>query len=439
MARGGLIEWYPDPDDPTTMRGYVNRNNILEPIGATRPARPEELRDQTDELNARLGGDVEMRNPRLRSRSDAEIPDNNPRGKNLRLFDNSPQNTQDSQGTLPSLPNMSQSEDVNMEMAMARSGPGGGASGVSKETPITIATPSYGLQETHTTILPFNFWFSAVGPTYDGDMKLRIRTNSIDDILVTQLASLAAGGVWQAKTLYNVPFNNADSRSQATAQAEPATFPRTIATGANTTERPFWAQYWKDYYEYYTVLGCEYKITVRNVQTTANGSNMLIAIDHDSYSDTQGASGNITPDATLAEFYNFRHVKWENVGGQVNTMPNKNIAVIQGTIRPGQTHRNISNDGDVKTWTKTDGSTPTLKEIMNIRFFRDPLNSQFVPGSTPVMGSQPAANVEVRLKYIVQFKDLKEAARYPYTTNAATIPASATTIFPSRVLDTVGA
>ena len=335
--------------------------------------------------------------------------------------------------------NLPGQENVNMEgeqpgpEAARAAQPGTTNNGVSKETPITIAQPSYGLQETHTTILPFNFWFSAVGATFDGDLKMQIRMNSIEDIIITQLPTIAQNANW-TRGVFNVPYNNTGSRA-ATA-AGPATFPRTIAIGTNTTETPFWASYWKKLYQYYTVLGCEYKIIVRNPQSVVGNNRLLIAKDFDSYSQNEGATGNVTPDVTLAEMLNFRNVTWYHADGENTTgAASGHPTVITGVWRPGMIKRNIVNDGDVKTWTATTGTTgtniPTLKEIMSLRFYRDGLNH----GDTAGLGSQPSANVQVQLKYLVQFKDLKEAARYPYTTNGTTL----TNVIPTDVLDTVGA
>ena len=117
------------------------------------------------------------------------------------------QRVQDSQGSLPDLPSLSQMEDIDPEPAapqLARaSGPMGGQKG-SKETPITPATPSYGLPETHTTILPFRAYFGAtVGNTYDGT-SLRIRLNSIYDIIVDNINNITAASSITATTgLFN--------------------------------------------------------------------------------------------------------------------------------------------------------------------------------------------------------------------------------------------
>ena len=330
----------------------------------------------------------------------------------LSLF-NSPEDEQ-----VPDVSDLMPNEDAlqpnTSEALRANASTGGGPNPVSKETPITLAKPSYGLQETHTTILPFNFWFSAVNANYSGDLKMQFRTNAIDDMVITPLSTVAAGGVW-SRGVYNVPFNNNGVRG-----SNPATFPRTQVNGGPTNEAAFWATYWKRIYEYYTVLGCEYKIIIRNPQSNTPNRDMLVMTNLDSYSDTAGTTGNITPDATLAEMLAFKNMTTYRVIGEPTSTFNPQVQIITGVVKPGQIKRNISNDGDVKTWTKTDGSLPTLKEIFTMRFFNHPLNH----GDTNTLGNNAGCNVQVELKYLVQFKDLKEAARYPYTTNAVTITQS---------------
>lgn len=332
----------------------------------------------------------------------------------LSLF-NSPQDEQvpDLSDLMPNENNPTAQPNTS-EALRANASTGGGPNPVSKETPITLAKPSYGLQETHTTILPFNFWFSAVSANYSGDLKMQFRTNAIDDMVITPLSTAAAGGVW-SRGVYNVPFNN-----QPTRGSNPAVFPRTQVNGGPTNEAAFWATYWKRIYEYYTVLGCEYKITIRNPQSNTPAKDLLVMTNLDSYSDTAGTTGNITPDATLAEMLAFKNMTTYKVTGEPTGADHGKAQIITGVIKPGQIKRNISNDGDVKTWTKTDGSLPTLKEIFTMRFFGHPLNF----AETNTIGNLPGCNVQVELKYLVQFKDLKEAARYPYTTNAVSITQS---------------
>lgn len=302
-------------------------------------------------------------------------------------------------------------EDDQPEAMMAL-GPGGsGSNPQSKETPITPAPSiSYGLPETHTTIIPWNFWFSQTYNSYPGSLplpKLSFRLNSIDDIVASTINNVAAGAAYGLNT-HNVPYEGTNSRGGGT----PTLFPRTLTAGTSITEQPFWAQYWKRIYEYYTVLGCEYKITAHNPTIIAQtNSNALIVYDMDSYSDTAGATGNRTPDAVLPELMSYKHMRIKAIAGQGGYQQNSNhepYEVIQGRYKPGQISRNISNDGDVKTWTKTDGSIPTLKDLMNIRTGKSP----FFLGAA---GDTVGVNYQVEVKYIVQFKDLKQNARYPST------------------------
>lgn len=299
-------------------------------------------------------------------------------------------------------------ENGDQQLEAARFGGGGGDNPQSKETPITRAPSiSYGLPNTHTTIIPWNFWFGMAhigNPQTIPPPKLSFRLNSIDDIVETALSTIAAGG-----SIVNGVFNVPVSGGTVRAATNPAVFPRTITNGVSATERAFWVQYWKDIYEYYTVLGCEYKITANNVSAFGQNSSALIITDMDSYSDTAGSTGNRTPDVILAELLSFQHMKVRSfVGTQAALTSQEPYEVITGRYKPGDIARNISNDGDVKTWTKTDGTLPTLKDLMNIRLARSPFNLDNTGG-----GAQ--ANFQVEVKYIVQFKDLKIGARYPST------------------------
>lgn len=70
------------------------------------------------------------------------------------------------------------------ESAMVARGAGPGGNTVSKETPISpYPSLSYGLQETHTTILPWVGWLTAAGLDKGVPLQLPIRMNSPYDML----------------------------------------------------------------------------------------------------------------------------------------------------------------------------------------------------------------------------------------------------------------
>nr|QKE54888.1 MAG: capsid protein [Parvoviridae sp.] len=355
------------------------------------------------------------------------------------LLDNHPANES-------SLSNMSSNAqpgprdpDPGVETAAA---PGaGGPNSVSKETPIAIAQPSYGLQETHTAILPWTGWLSAAGLTKTTPAQLKIRMNTPYDMLdVTTIATPGDGTRMQTKGFYAVAQDPINRYSNSVN----ANFPEALSAGASiATERPAWRDYWAQIYDFYTVLGCEYEIIMYNPvqQTTADiallpqfnaasvmtavglgalvgpskfNTDCVCAVQVDTYSDTATSTGNVMPLTNYSEVRAFKNIKWYPIpGGQK--------AVIKGVYRPGDGKRNIVNDGDVKTWTATSVSTlPNLKEMLTLNFWCDPFFNGRYPDTydadsleTTGASSYGAVNIEINLKYIVQFKDLKQQARYP--------------------------
>lgn len=305
--------------------------------------------------------------------------------------------------------------DAMVSFAAFGSG-GSGPNGQSKETPVSNPPSiTYGLQETHTTILPWNGWVSANLLDYGVAVKLPIRMNApVDMIPITTQTDPATGAIYTVKGLYGSKASDVGTRSYI---GFPANF---ASASTDPTERPSWREYFFQIYEFYTVLKCHYEIIVENPMKSANMPNngILIGTQFDSYSDTAGSSGNVMPDTTLMETLQFKGMKWEKVDGQQTNEQQRsdnNRTVISGTWMPGMTKRNIINDGDVKTWTATTGAAPpNLKEILTVNFWRHPFAIVNTAGAAVTN-----CNIQINLKYVVQFKDLKLQARYPNTAAAA--------------------
>lgn len=287
--------------------------------------------------------------------------------------------------------------------ARAASG-GGGPSSVSKETAISpYPSLSYGLQETHTTILPWRGYCSVAMITNTEPIQLRFRMNTPWDMMMTELTTLNSGGTAASSAAYILPLGPGG------ANVAGAVFPVTLTAGAQASERPQWRDWWAGLYTYYTVLGCKYRITVVN-SGNARGADIEVAEYFDTYSDTQGTTGNITPATTYQETKAFKNIKWHVIrDGTSEANVDANAAIIEGTYKPGQARRNIQNDGDVKTWTACGTTLPNLKEVLNLSFYKAGLNYASIANT--------CANVMIELDYIVQFKDLKEQARYPNSAN----------------------
>lgn len=326
-----------------------------------------------------------------------------------------------------------------------------GSSQVSKETPISsYPSISYGLPETHTCILPHTTWLTAVGLSKSAGLPLKIRMNSPYDMINVDIGTYGTtDGTRKNNPEFLAGLINPDNRTQNAQKFPETTWENAQVTpvGPYAGERPQWRDYYAKIYDYYTVLGCEYEIIMYNplqmrhvkpwtLPTTTSTSapavtylvdngayctDCVAAIEYDTYSATATTTGNVMPVASYADTRAFKNIRWEVIkGGQK--------AVIRGHYKPGDAKRNIVNDGDVKTWTATGSAPPTLTEILNVSFFQDPFfnaqnaetfSSALVPTSTGgiITGT---IMMEINLKYIVQFKDLKLQARYP---NGATASA----------------
>lgn len=291
----------------------------------------------------------------------------------------------------------------------------GGPNGQSKETPVSIPPSiTYGLQETHTTILPWNGWITAANLDYLTAVQLPIRMNGVTDMIpITTLTDPAAGAAFVGKGLYG-------AKATATGNRSFINYPANFASAStDPTERPSWREYWFQIYEFYTVLKCHYEIIIENPmqQGTAPNNGTLIGTQFDSYSDTATSVGNVMPSTTLTETMAFKGLRWEKIDGQNSgeqQRTDNNRTIISGTWMPGMTKRNIVNDGDVKTWTATAGGVPpNLKEILTVNFWRHPF------ANATTTGTVCHCNIQINLKYVVQFKDLKLQARYPNTAAAA--------------------
>ena len=140
----------------------------------------------------------------------------------------------------------------------------GGNNPVSKETPISeYPSLSYGLQETHTTVLPWTGWISAVALDKETPAQLKIRMNSPYDMLDMSTIDHGAtdGAKYTVKGFSRRPID-IDGRYSTSGNIR---FPTEFSNNATeATETPQWREYWAKLYDYYTVLACEYEIILYN-------------------------------------------------------------------------------------------------------------------------------------------------------------------------------
>lgn len=293
--------------------------------------------------------------------------------------------------------------DGDTQMAVAKAGPAPKASSLGKlteETPILPHAPEYGLPETYTALLPLTTWFSVCNVDKASAVLMEVNMNTPVNPIISSIGNTPSGGSAYQKGLFN-GVTEATSTWPTNITPYPNSAGGTNPTGAEVCA---WRTYFEKLYDVYTVLGCQWKLTIQT-STATMGNCAAIGVGYNSYGSSGGTSGVFPTGQTYADVSRWKDVKWTIV--EDNREATK-TTVLTGTYRPGQNKRNVTNDQDVNTWTLCE-STPSFKEELQLMFFKAPL----APSNTLNM------NCQLELKYIVQYKDLKTQIRYPYNGGTA--------------------
>lgn len=305
-------------------------------------------------------------------------------------------------------------EDTNMDSATGdttteggtlalRAGSSGSSTQGAHETPVLEHPPMFRFKETLTTIIPTTFYFSANALDTDSTSlnKFEIRLNSPYSPIITPGAFVTQ----TASTAVAEGISATVGPDSDTNFATLGTFP--ITTTVN--HKPQWLAWWEQMYQAYHVMETQYEITVTSARSNAQAG-ALVLWEEDQYGSS--STGNIMPDGSLDEMAEWVGTKQKTVRGTLG-MQGPYFTKIVGTWKPGQANRNTTNDGDIKTWNATGAiPSPAYVESLHLRFFRQPMQSM---NPASIMG----VNVQVKLKYIVQFKDLNSVFRYPVTGGTA--------------------
>jgi hypothetical protein len=266
-----------------------------------------------------------------------------------------------------------------------------------QETKVLNIPPTYGLQETHTTILPVNIYFSVTAGDWGTPIIVKLKGTSINSIFSGVNTPTPGGSFVKQAANYYLPYD-----STTLSWPNPLTSGLTPMGNNPSNYIPAWRDYYTDIYEQYHVQACHYKLTMRNANSKA-GCDWIVANTTESYG---SAGGNELPTSTtLQESFTYKNIDHVVVSDFNNTREN-DIKIINKSYYPGQDKRNVKNDEDVKTWTGI-SSSPSLTENVVFMFWRGPM--------TTLDPSNLKMNCMLQVKYIVQFKDLKQQARYPAT------------------------
>lgn len=295
-------------------------------------------------------------------------------------------------------------EPVQEAQRVASSGGLANTEGRTSETPVSIPpTITYGLQDTHTTIIPVSGYMSLVNLHWNEPTTIALRLNSMFGTYETGTVANSVAASTN-KQIITHRANEAAITAETTTANMNSTFFQFPFT--STTPIRWYTDYWKQYYTYYTVLGCEYEIVYYNPR--AGGRSNLVAYTIQTNGTTDATR--LPVDTLLGDLYAMKNIKYVNVATRDNGKENP-WQIIKGTYKPGSAKRDVSNDGDVKLWTKTDAdATPTYKEMLQLMHYMNPMSAGNYASAT---GHH--LQMQIKLKYIVQYKQLNQTAHYPVT------------------------
>lgn len=291
------------------------------------------------------------------------------------------------------------SDGGSRAVAVSSASTGGVGPKMMKETPITIQQHHFGLPETVTKVITQTSYISSANfssVASGANPRFQVRLNTPYDWFVTALGTASAGGSI-TPGIYEYPIRY----SNTTTPTWPSTlqfFPTTLTA----TERPQWREYFEKHYAYYAVLGCEYEITFMNPMLVG-GCDSVIATYKDSYSATNATQ--VHPSSvSFGDMEQWPDVSFFRVPSTGDNDLSKAYKTIKGYYRPGSMKTSVENDEDMKTWTKV-GSQPSLTELLTIVCGKSWDNNQSYP---------TLLNIRIDMRWIVQYKDIKNPFRWPH-------------------------
>ena len=276
----------------------------------------------------------------------------------------------------------------------------------SYETPVTNAKARYGLENTHTAVLPFDMYFSTfdldnhtkrIPGTFSIDLTNPIQPfqTAITHVLENSTAAIATG-------IYDRPLRP----DQTSWLNQVGIFPQQYAANGSVQ----WWNWWTQIYDSYHVIGVHWRLTCDN-QGYSQHDDVVIAYGVDTF--TADDTTNKMPNAPMFEDIQ----RWENTlqykfvegttqgGLAYNLAPpvlEGNPVILEGTYHPYEKPTIVMNDAEHRTWSYVN-QAPTLREQMKFYIYTAPLSTN----------EAVRLNFRLEMKFIVQFKDLKNQFHFP--------------------------
>lgn len=276
-----------------------------------------------------------------------------------------------------------------------------------QETPIIRQPSHFGFPDVQTAVLTgTNYWSMVTnGPGSFATMQFRL--TSLIDRQVTNLTTPAANASF-ATGNYTALIPSGNSPS----------WPATISSFPTvTTDGLQWRNLYSKMYGYYHIMGVEWELTLQN-PTLATDAEAVIATYYDTYGPTQNTL--VHPaNAAIGQMEQWPDVTFTAVGSAADGTLDGCVRTIKGYYYPGKKSQNVENDEDVKTWTAI-GASPDLTELVSFKMF----NGWYNVGLTKM-------NCRMKMRVIVQYRDLVPAFRWPTTGQTAVTLTLPTDAFPN--------
>lgn len=179
------------------------------------------------------------------------------------------------------------------------------------------------------------------------------------------------------------------------------------AADAGTKEKPMWRDYWGQFWEYWTVVECRWKVS-GFITNDSNDHQMGIAYGYTGLQQPPIVSSGTT-DITYGEYQRWKGFKVISArsslaANQLNNMSGDNGFVISGVYHPGDGVHEVAEDELVETWIKGD-NVPKEANNLWIRFFYMPLSD---------VATAITFAYSIELEYVVQYKDQKAIWQFPH-------------------------
>lgn len=208
---------------------------------------------------------------------------------------------------------------------------------------------------------------------------------------------------FRLNSIYDVLFSTASPTSDhGTIGGNAAASDVTTLGGAGTYNHPFMRDFWKNIYNYYSVVQCRYKYTCCIKTATARGEIAIYEYLHGQ----QGVPELTADSALIAHRYRQRHphckyqfIRANPVQTTSGVYPNtlNNEVTFRGTWQPGLIKHEVVEDELREVWTKMN-TTPKNHEKLTILMQQSQQND-----STDNM----TVSVVMEMEFVVQLKDLK--------------------------------